>query len=153
MLDIVEDVRDLRQAHSLRTFLQVLQHPGQESASLPQTLQQLQACWDPLHALQQLHELLILDPPQPMQQVQLWQQVQASRPSRDSFPRQVLQRFLVPEHLQFLVGRLQALHLVIIGCSWWGPLTLPGERLDSQDYRQRRCWARLVATLTTMSQS
>ena len=112
MLDIVvEDVRDLRRAHSLWIFLQVLQHPGQESASLPQTLQQLQACWNPLHALQQLHELLILDPPQ------LWQQVQASRSSRDSLSRQVLQRFSVPGHLQFLMGRLQALHLVIIGCS------------------------------------
>ena len=111
MLDIVEDVGGWGQTHSRRTFLQVSQHPGQESTSLPQTLQQLQACWDLLHALQQLHELSILDPPQ------LWQQVQASRPSRDSFPRQVLQRFLVPEHLQFLVGRLQALHLVIIGCS------------------------------------
>ena len=111
MLDIVEDVRDLGQAHSLRTFLQVLQHPGQESASLPQTLQQLQACWDPPHALQQLHELSILDPPQPRQQVQ------APRSSRDSLSRQVLQRFSVPEHLQFLMGRLQALHLVIIGCS------------------------------------
>ena len=111
MLDIVEDVRDLGQAHSLRTFLQVLQHPRQESASLPQTLQQLQACWDLLHLLQQLHELLILDPPQ------LWQQVQASRPSRDYLPWQVLQRCSVPGHLQFLMGRLQALHLVIIGCS------------------------------------
>ena len=144
MLDIVEDVGGLGQTHSRRTFLQVSQHPGQESTGLPQTLQQLQACWDPLHALQQLHELLILDPPQPRQQVQ------APRSSRDSLSRQVLQRFSVPKHLQFLMGRLQALHLVIIGCSSWGPLILPGERLDSQDYRQRRCWARLVTTLTTM---
>ena len=111
MLDIVEDVEGLGQAHSRRTFLQVSQHPGQESTGLPQTLQQLQACWDLLHALQQLHELSILDPPQ------LRQQVQASCSPRDSLSRQVLQRCSVPGHLQFLMRHLQTWHLVIIGCS------------------------------------
>ena len=105
------DPPQLWQTHSHWTFLQVSQHPGQESSGLPQTLQQLQASWGLLHALQQLHELSILDPPQ------LRQQVQALCSSRDSLSRQVLQRCSVPGHLQFLMRHLQTWHLVIIGCS------------------------------------
>ena len=101
MLDIVEDVGGLRQAHSRRTFLQVLQHPGQESASLPQTLQQLQVGWDLLQVLQQLHELSSLDP------LQLRQQVQASCSPRVPLSRQVLQRCSYPGQEHFLMEHLQ----------------------------------------------